>query len=218
MKLILTRHGETVENRAGILQGHMPSMLTEQGLEQARKVARRLEDESIDSIYSSDLARASDTAAEIHRHHAQVPLVITRELRERDMGKLQGVHKDDPAAKEEERRRTMESNDRLFARADGMLRNVLSRHADETVLFVCHNGIGRMLVSAITGQGPEGMSRVPMLHNTSLSVFDMDADGHAVTRIFNDIGHLGAEPDSALPRIPSRINEGNPWTATADYA
>ena len=194
MKLVLTRHGETEENRAGILQGHMPSMLTERGREQAQKIAGRLKKEALDVIYSSDLARAADTAAEIHRYHAQVPLVITRELRERDMGKLQGVHKRDPAAKEEERRRTMESDERLFARANGLLRRVLSRHIDETVLFVCHNGIGRMLVSAITGQGPEGMSRVPMLHNTSLSIFEINASGQAVTCLFNDIDHLGTLP------------------------
>ena len=65
MKLIITRHGETEENKAGIIQGHLPGHLSEAGIEQAKKVAFRLKDEKINFIYSSDLDRAADTAKEI---------------------------------------------------------------------------------------------------------------------------------------------------------
>ena len=65
MKLIIARHGETEENKKGILQGHLPGKLTELGIEQSKKLALRLKNEKIDAIYSSDLARASNTAKEI---------------------------------------------------------------------------------------------------------------------------------------------------------
>jgi len=42
MKLILTRHGETIENQKGIMQGHLPGHLSKQGVEQAKKLALRL--------------------------------------------------------------------------------------------------------------------------------------------------------------------------------
>ena len=65
MRLILTRHGQTEENVKRILQGHMPGKLTPLGIEQAKKLASRLKDENIDAIYSSDLARTTDTTKEM---------------------------------------------------------------------------------------------------------------------------------------------------------
>lgn len=43
--LILTRHGETLENRQGIMQGHMPGTLSPLGIQQARDLADRLKEE-----------------------------------------------------------------------------------------------------------------------------------------------------------------------------
>ena len=48
MRLILTRHGETEENVADIIQGHLPGKLSEKGIAQVKKVAKRLKDEKID--------------------------------------------------------------------------------------------------------------------------------------------------------------------------
>ena len=39
MRLIITRHGKTVENENGIIQGHMPGILSKLGIEQAKKLA-----------------------------------------------------------------------------------------------------------------------------------------------------------------------------------
>jgi len=90
MKLILVRHGETEENKKGILQGHLPGKLTELGRDQAKKLALRLKDEKIDAIFSSDLARASDTTREIAKYHPNVPLFFVEELREKNQGSLTG--------------------------------------------------------------------------------------------------------------------------------
>jgi len=50
---------------------------------QAQKLAERLKDEPIDIIYSSDLARASDTAEIIRKYHPDVLMIILECLRER---------------------------------------------------------------------------------------------------------------------------------------
>jgi probable phosphoglycerate mutase len=42
MKLILTRHGETEENKAGIIQGQGIGRLSDEGKNQAKKIALRL--------------------------------------------------------------------------------------------------------------------------------------------------------------------------------
>lgn len=82
MKLIITRHGETEENKSGIFQGHLPGKLSPLGIEQAKKLALRLKDENIDFIYSSDLIRSSDTAKEIAKFYPNTPIKFVKELRE----------------------------------------------------------------------------------------------------------------------------------------
>ena len=56
MRLLITRHGETIENKAGILQGHTEGTLSGLGIEQAEKLASRLKNEKnsekINSTYS----------------------------------------------------------------------------------------------------------------------------------------------------------------------
>ena len=45
MNLIITRHGETKENKLGIIQGHLPGKLSRKGIKQVKKVALRLKNE-----------------------------------------------------------------------------------------------------------------------------------------------------------------------------
>lgn len=40
IELLLTRHGETLENKRDIMQGHMPGTLSPLGIRQARTVGR----------------------------------------------------------------------------------------------------------------------------------------------------------------------------------
>lgn len=61
ISLILSRHGETEENKLHIMQGQMPGHLSELGKQQAEQLAELLEEEEIDVIVSSDLAQAVTT-------------------------------------------------------------------------------------------------------------------------------------------------------------
>lgn len=58
VRVYIVRHGETAENRSGILQGHLDTELNEQGLEQARLVADVLKDVPFSVGMTSDLKRA----------------------------------------------------------------------------------------------------------------------------------------------------------------
>lgn len=86
----LVRHGETQANADGIFQGHMDTQLNEQGMAQARSVARALKDTHFDAIYASDLARAAHTAGAIAEGR-DVDLRFEPLLREMHYGVLQGV-------------------------------------------------------------------------------------------------------------------------------
>lgn len=73
-KILLVRHGETVDNVNKIMQGQTPGRLTLLGMEQARELGRQLRGEHIDVFLSSDLARAVETLRIIMEEtHPQTP-------------------------------------------------------------------------------------------------------------------------------------------------
>jgi len=90
VRTYIVRHGETHENRAGIVQGQLDTSLNELGLEQARLVGEALRLVPFDFALTSDLSRATKTAEAILSYHPHVTLEKRVELRERFMGAMQG--------------------------------------------------------------------------------------------------------------------------------
>ena len=58
MRVYLVRHGETQENRDGIIQGQQDTSLNANGVEQAWMAGEALKDARIGVAFSSDLSRA----------------------------------------------------------------------------------------------------------------------------------------------------------------
>ena len=87
--IYLVRHGQSVHNLRKRVAGQLPSYLTEQGLEDARSVARVLEGLQFDVIYSSDLQRVRQTVETIRNDLAlSCPVSISPLLRELDYGEF----------------------------------------------------------------------------------------------------------------------------------
>lgn len=91
LDIYLVRHGETQSNLDRVFQGHMDTQLTARGIEQAACVGRWLQRIEFDAIYSSDLARAADTARAIARSNGSQEINFDRNLREMHYGVLQGI-------------------------------------------------------------------------------------------------------------------------------
>jgi broad specificity phosphatase PhoE len=89
-RLVLWRHGETDYNATGRMQGHLDSLLTQVGLNQARFAVPVLARFSPDLVVSSDLRRATDTAT-VFTNATGVPLRIDKRLRETNLGIWQGM-------------------------------------------------------------------------------------------------------------------------------
>ncbi len=88
MKIILIRHGESEANANRIHQGQtIDTGLSKKGKEQAKKVAKRLVNEKIEAVYSSDLKRAMETAKFIADSH-NLKAIPDKRLREFDLGEL----------------------------------------------------------------------------------------------------------------------------------
>ena len=91
IKLYLVRHGETVDNKAQIMQGQMQGELNETGRAQARELRERMRSEPIDAFVASDLQRAVQTCEIVAVPHGK-PVETTVLLRERDWGSFTEVH------------------------------------------------------------------------------------------------------------------------------
>jgi glucosyl-3-phosphoglycerate phosphatase len=88
-RLILLRHGRTDYNEAGRMQGHLDSMLTVAGHDQATAVAPELARFGPVRLVSSDLRRAVDTADTVGAACA-LPVKLDPRLRETHLGHWQG--------------------------------------------------------------------------------------------------------------------------------
>ena len=89
-ELYLVRHGQTEENAAHILQGHMPGHLSHEGIAQAQALRDKLKNIRFDALLCSDLRRCMDTAMILNEPHG-LPLESTPLLRERDWGPFTGM-------------------------------------------------------------------------------------------------------------------------------
>ncbi|KAI4723787.1 phosphoglycerate mutase-like protein [Aureobasidium sp. EXF-10728] len=160
MRLFLIRHGESVDNVAGVLAGRRDSALTNHGAEQARRLSDYLTDNRppLTRIFSSTLQRAYKTASIVAAKQSTKDLTISTVpyLIERDFGYYEGKnnrvrkgphreeHKKEAGYVEEE------SKDNLAIRADLFLDHhllpILHDEADfggaaEHVIAIVSHGI-----------------------------------------------------------------------------
>ncbi len=188
MKLILTRHGETIENKLGICQGHLPGSLSGEGLAQAKKVALRLKDEKIDIIYSSDLERAAATAREIMRYHPDTPAYFVPQLRERDFGSYSGKKSDELDWKHTPP--DVETLEQLRKRAALFLDKLYQSHSQQNVLCVAHAGINKEFIAVIMDKPADYVRELEQQHNTAINIFDIGENGNHKIHLLNCKKHL----------------------------
>lgn len=175
-ELILIRHGETDWNRELRFQGQLDVPLNAIGLEQARRVAARLAQESMNQLVSSDLQRALQTAQAVAGRMAQ-PLdpVLDAALREQHFGVVEGLRVPDiqqqyPQAWDQwvrfDERYAFDGGEctrDFHARVLGALRVLAQRHAGQTVAVVTHGGVLDMVYRSALGlplSGPR-VSEIP---------------------------------------------------------
>jgi 2,3-bisphosphoglycerate-dependent phosphoglycerate mutase/probable phosphoglycerate mutase len=162
-RLILLRHGQTDYNVAGRMQGHLDSVLTAEGHQQAAAVAPTLAALGPDRVISSDLRRAVDTA-EVIGAACGLPVKFDARLRETHLGLWQGhtvaeIDQDHPGAIAAWRSDPTwappdgESRVAVVARSRPVVDELDAEFADEvastTVLLVAHGGLIAGLVTGL---------------------------------------------------------------------
>lgn len=189
MKLIIARHGETIENINHVIQGQIDGQLSDKGIKQAKKLGIRFRDTKIDVIYSSDLKRAIDTSNEILKFHPNLKLNLDKRIRERFLGKFQG----NPVPENWDWKKipkNLETNEEMCKRAKQFIDEAYSRHKNETVFVVCHAGIKMALLNVIHNKPVSDFETWDTIKNTSVSEFDIEENGNYKIKILNCTNHL----------------------------
>ena len=203
-RLLLVRHGDTELNSAGRYWGNTDVGLSAAGLRQAERLSMRLATEKIDTIYASDLLRASETAKIIAAKH-QLAAVTCAELREINFGQIEGLTFTEvsqlyPEVVELWRKGSPrlkypggESLNQL-ARRVGKFLDRLKKHTPEaTILIVAHSGVLRTLIRCLLGLGPRYLRQF-RLDLASLSILETYPQG-AIINLLNDTSHLKGVDD-----------------------
>ncbi|WP_310831679.1 histidine phosphatase family protein [Paenibacillus pedocola] len=165
----LIRHGSTLWNKEGRIQGHTDNPLDEEGLEQAAALAERLSMETWDYIYSSDLLRARQTAEVIAARLGLSVAGWVPGIREMNGGLLEGTTEQDRVERWGKEWRTLElgleKNESGRLRGSRAIEEIAQRHPGKHVLLVSH---GAILRSSLSGLVPE-LDVSVLLKNTSLT-------------------------------------------------
>ena len=184
-RLILIRHGETEWNRSRTIQGQHDVPLNGTGRAQAEAVACRLANERIDAVYTSDLARARQTAEAIARPH-RLAVIAEPGLRERHWGRYQGLRFDEIEGLAPEAHARMvvrdpgyvlegggESIEGLVARVRAALGRLVADRAGQTVVAVAHGGVLDAAHRIASGM-PLDSARSFDLPNAAINIIDGD--------------------------------------------
>lgn len=163
--LLLTRHGETIENQRHVLQGQLPGTLSPLGKEQAVVLAEQLKQEPLDVIVCSDLARSYDTAKVVAGYHGKQPQP-TPLLREMDWGIYTGETLED--VDWEHLPPGVESVDELYHRAGEFVNYLRVKYAGKCILAVGHGAFNRAILTYLNGGKPADIVDLPIMENTSV--------------------------------------------------
>ena len=198
MKLILVRHGEAESNAKKVVGGRKNFPLTEKGIEQAKRIGKRLKDEKIDMAFCSPLSRAKQTAEEILKHHPKVPVSYEKDIIEMCYGDFEGgptkIWHDliESALKgtDEEfiqlRPPNGESFGEVVERAKEFLKK-LDRYHGKTILIVSHGRFMRAFLSVLLNKHLREIMQ-EKFWNTSVTIIELKEKCEIIK--YNCIEHL----------------------------
>lgn len=167
-RFVLVRHGETDYNRDGRWQGSGVDVpLNQTGREQMVVVAERLAERygrgGLAALYTSDLARASESAGILARRLRLEPRALP-DLREMSHGEWEGWRKSEILARYAEEYHAFEADPLNVRRPGGdsygdlaqrvwpAMEELAVRHRGERIVVVSHGGPIRLVLSRALGR------------------------------------------------------------------
>ena len=187
MRLLVTRHGQTVNNLTRIMQGQCDSPLTDLGILSAQELGQALKDTPIDVVIHTPLKRTIDTAKLIigDRH---IPMMVDERFIEMHLGTwemqsvdalkdsgVMDVYLNDPEHFVPDH--GGESYHELEERLVEGLKDLAKRYPNQTVLIVCHAIVKRALIRYATQRPWPDFRNGKWPFGCSLTTFEVDEHG-----------------------------------------
>lgn len=210
-KVYITRHGETLWNIEGRMQGWKDSALTEKGRKQAEALRDRLKDISFSAIYSSPTGRAYDTA-EIVKGKRKIEIIKMDDFREIHLGDWEGLNQEELKSIYKEqldyfwkkphlyKNHTGESFEEVRLRTYNAFNSLVKKHIDEEILIITHTMALKSLMSMIENKGVDRIWDPPFIKQTSLTLLEVD-NGEIDIVLNSDSSHFDFEEGKVKKRV-----------------
>src|SRR5947208_9490036 len=222
-RVFMVRHGATVLSAEDRFAGATDVELSEEGREQARRLAERLNHEKIAAVYASPLGRTVETARILAAPH-DLPVQTCDGFREISHGHWEGMKQRDVEEKFPHEMAEWEKDPYTFAppggesglavtaRALPALIDLVREHAGENILVVSHKATIRLLLSSLLGFDPrryrDNLDQKP----AALNIVDFRDPTRARLTLFNETSHYDK---ASVPEIPkARLSK---WWNTGAY-
>jgi 2,3-bisphosphoglycerate-dependent phosphoglycerate mutase len=201
--VLLIRHGQSKGNMERRFGGHTSTPLSARGHRQAEVTAQILKKESVTAIYSSDLARAMETARALSKLTG-LPIHGTHAFRERSVGVMEGLTFEDAAQQHPEQYAALlrrdfehvltggESYRQLLDRAWQKLDEVIAQNRGGKIAVFSHTGTICILALHLMGalDSPELKPVWISSGNCGITRFELRDDGFVRVLCVNDRSHL----------------------------
>jgi probable phosphoglycerate mutase len=174
--------------------------LSDEGRQQAIRLAERLDNEGVTAVYSSPLARTLETAR-IIATRCGLPIETRDGLREISHGRWEGLtrkevesrYADEYAAWEEDpftfAPEGGESGVAVLARVLPVIREIVTRHQGQRVLVVSHKATIRLALSSLLGFDARGYRDRLDQAPACLNVLEFRDPVRVRLMLFNDTSH-----------------------------
>ncbi|MHC4403581.1 MAG: histidine phosphatase family protein [Planctomycetota bacterium] len=198
MILLCVRHGESIYNAEGRVQGQSDVPLSQLGRRQSDAVAKALCDPEVEAIFSSPLGRAMETAQTI-AEALQMPVRTDDRLTEVHAGIFQDKLRSELAERYPADLDRWLSGDPDFVIPGGESRRALARRGREALESIQSTGRrravvvshGRLLVETFKAlRVVSAEQRDVSLHNGSITTLRFDGDGRVDLLSLDQIDHL----------------------------
>ena len=199
-RLLVVRHGATELSAEDRFAGETDVALSDEGRDQARRLAERLATEPIAAFYASPLSRTAETARILAAPHGK-PVVLRPELREISHGHWERATRAEVERRFPEEYARWEADPFSFAPAGGetglavtaralpALLALVAAHRGERVAVVSHKATIRLVLSSLLGFDPRGYRDRLDQSPACLNVLDFRDPTRARLVLFNDTSH-----------------------------
>ena len=211
-RVFMVRHGATVLSAEDRFAGATDVALSDEGREQTRRLAQRLNGEKIVAAFASPLGRTVETAQILAKPHKLE--VQTRDgLREISHGHWEQLTRREVEERFPEEAAEWEKDPYTFAPVGGesglavtaralpVLLQLVREHPGKNILVVSHKATIRLLLSSLLGFDPrryrDNLDQKP----AALNIVDFRDPVRSRLTLFNDTSHYD-KAGKAIPEVP----------------